>query len=131
MSVGRNVNNPGALYDWLLAPFAHVLPPGPGAAIGVASVNAGAVVGTALAARHVGGARFERWAVLACAGLSWAMGSELLIDIWQAHALLLPFVCCLVLLVGVAAGRDRCLPWAVAVASLLVETHISYAYIVV
>ncbi|MFZ9629919.1 MAG: hypothetical protein ACO3C1_11280, partial [Ilumatobacteraceae bacterium] len=131
LSVGRNVNNPGALYDLLLSPFAHLLPPGPGAAIGVATINAGAVVGTAVAARHVGGPAFERWAVLACAGLAWAMGSELLIDIWQAHALLLPFVCCLVLVIGVAAGRDRCLPWALAVATLLVQTHISYAYVLV
>ena len=38
LSVGRNVNNPGAMYDWLLAPFAHLVSPGPGAAIGVASL---------------------------------------------------------------------------------------------
>ena len=34
----------------------------------------------------------QRWMLLACAALTWAMGSELLIDIWQAHALLLPFL---------------------------------------
>lgn len=130
-SVGRDMNNPGAMYDWLMAPFAHVLPPGPGAAIGVAAINAVSVVGIAVAARHVGGRSFERLAVLTAALLSWSMGSELLIDIWQAHALLLPFLLLLVLLVGVACGRDRCAPWAAAVASLLVQTHISYAYVLI
>lgn len=130
-SVGRDMNNPGAMYDWLLSPFARLLPPGPGAAIGVATINALCVIGIAVAARHVGGRSLERVMVLATALLAWSMGSELLIDIWQAHALLLPFVLLLVLLIGVAARRDRCLPWAVAVASLLVQTHISYAYVLV
>jgi hypothetical protein len=130
-SVGRDMNNPGAMYDWLLAPFAHLLPPGPGAAIGVAAINAVSVVGIACAARHVGGRSFERVMIAVSALLAWSMGSELLIDIWQAHALLLPFVLLLVLLVGVAGSRDRCLPWAAAVASLLVQTHISYAYVLV
>lgn len=130
-SVGRDMNNPGAMYDWLMAPFAHLLPPGPGAAIGVATINAICVVGIAVAARHVGGRAFERVMVLAAALLAWSMGSELLIDIWQAHALLLPFLLLLVLLVGVAVRRDRCAPWAVAAASLLVQTHISYAYVLV
>ena len=130
-SVGRDMNNPGAMYDWLLAPFAHFLPPGPGAAIGVAAINAVSVVGIARAARHVGGRSFERVMIAVSALLAWSMGSELLIDIWQAHALLLPFLLLLVLLVGVAGRRDRCLPWSVAVASLLVQTHISYAYVLV
>ena len=130
-SVGRDMNNPGAMYDWLLSPFARLLPPGPGAAIGVATINALCVVGIAFAARHVGGRGFERVMVLVTALLAWSMGSELLIDIWQAHALLLPFVLLLVLLIGVAGRRDRCLPWAAAVASLLVQTHISYAYVLV
>ena len=57
------------------------------------------------------------------------MGSELLIDIWQAHALLLPFLAYLVLMVGMADGQARWVPWAAAVASLLVQTHISYVYV--
>ena len=28
LSVGENMNNPGAMYDWLISPFAHLLPPG-------------------------------------------------------------------------------------------------------
>lgn len=129
LSVGTNMNNPGAMYDWLMAPFARLLPPGPGAAIGVACINILCVIGIALAARHVGGERYERWMLAAAAGLTWTMGSELLFDIWQAHALLLPFLLFMVLLTGCALGRPRCIPWALVVATLLVQTHISYAYV--
>jgi hypothetical protein len=66
--------------------------------------------------------------LVATAALVWTMGSWLLIDIWQPHALLLPFVLLLVLLLGIAVGRWRCVPWAVAVGSLIVQTHIAYAY---
>ena len=71
----------------------------------------------------------QRWMLLACAALTWVMGSELLIDIWQAHALLLPFLAYLVLMVGHRGRQARWVPWAAAVASLLVQTHISYVYV--
>ena len=129
LSVGENMNNPGPLYDDLLAPFAKLFSPGPGAAIGVGTVNALSIVGISLFARRIGGRVMQQWALLAAAALAWTMGSEMLFDIWQAHALLLPFLLFLVLLVGVADGRTICIPWALAVASLLVQTHISYAYI--
>lgn len=129
LSVGENMNNPGPLYDDLLAPFAKVFSPGPGAAIGVGFANALSIVGISLFARRIGGWAMQQWALLAAVALAWTMGSEMLFDIWQAHALLLPFLLFLVLLVGVADGRTFCIPWALAVASLLVQTHISYAYI--
>ena len=129
LSVGEHMNNPGPLYDDLIAVFGKVLSPGPAAAIGVASVNIAAVVAMGVVAHRLGGDRVHRWVMLAAAALTWTMGSELLIDIWQAHALLLPFLLLIVLLVGVAADAGWCLPWAVVVASLLVQTHISYAYV--
>jgi len=129
LSVGTNMNNPGPIYQDLLAPVAHVFSPGPGAAIGVGLANIAAIVGVSAGARHIGGWAMQRWLLLACAALSWTMGSELLFDLWQAHALLLPFLAYLVLLVGISIGRTRCIPWAIAVASVLVQTHISYAYI--
>ncbi len=129
LSVGENMNNPGPLYQDLAAPFAKVFGPGPGAAIGVGSLNILAVVGISLAARRIGGWLAEQWALLATVALVWTMGSELLIDIWQAHALLLWFLLLLVLLVGLADGQTWTLGWTLAIASLLVQTHISYAYI--
>ncbi len=129
LSVGENMNNPGALYDLLMAPFALTLPPGPGAAIGVGVLNIASIVGISIASRHIGGWSMQRWMLLAAAALSWSMGSEMLFDIWQAHALLLPFLLLLVLMVGCTAGKGGCVPWAVFVGSVLIQTHISYAYV--
>jgi hypothetical protein len=129
ISVGENMNNPGPTYDFLIAPFAHLFSPGPGAAIGVGTVNIVSIIAISAAARHIGGWAMQRWFLLATAGLAWAMGSELLIDIWQAHALLLPFLLFLVLLLGCTAGRVTLLPAAAGVGTLLIHTHISYAYI--
>jgi hypothetical protein len=129
LAFGVNVNNPGAIYDLLIAPFARTLPPGPGAAIGVGAVNIASIIGIAMISRYVGGWRMQSWMIAASAALAWAMGSELLIDMWQANALLLPSLLFLVLLVGCTAGRPVCFPWAVFVGSVLLQTHISYAYI--
>lgn len=131
LSVGENMNNPGAMYDWLMAPFAHLLPPGPAAAIGVAVINVAMVCSISATAHRIGGWALQRWALLFAALLAWAMGSEMLIDIWQANALIFPFFALLLLAAGVAAGDDGLLPWAAVVTSLLLQTHISYAYIFV
>ncbi|MGB8859324.1 MAG: hypothetical protein WCC60_08710 [Ilumatobacteraceae bacterium] len=129
LSVGENMNNPGPIYADLIAPFAKVFSPGPGAAIGVGTVNALSIVAISSAGRRLGGWAFQRWALLAAAALAWSMGSEMLIDIWQAHALLLPFLLLMVLLLGVTDGQTWCIPWALAVITVLVQTHISFAYI--
>ena len=130
-SVGIDMNNPGPLYDDLIAPFAHLLDYGPGAAVGVGAVNAASVAAISAWSHSIGGWRLQRLMLAASALLTWAMGSELLIDIWQAHALLLPFLLFLTLMTGIAVRRARCIPWAVGVASLLVQTHISYIYALV
>lgn len=129
LSVGEHMNNPGPIYSDMLAPFAKVFSPGPGAAIGVGVINIATVFGISAAGRRVGGWSLQRWVVLAAAALTWSMGSELLIDIWQSHAMMLPFLLALILLVGVSSGQTNCLPWAIAVVSVLVQTHISHAYI--
>lgn len=131
VSVGENMNNPGPLYDLLIAPFARLLPPGPGAALGVGAVNIASIIGISAASRRIGGWAFQSWMLVATAALAWSMGSELLIDIFQAHALLLPFLLFLILLVGCAVGVGSFVPYAVAVASLLIQTHITFAYILV
>jgi len=129
LSVGENMNNPGPIYADLVAPFAKLFSPGPGAAIGVGVVNILTIVAISAAARRIGGWVLQQWALLAAAALAWSMGSEMLFDIWQAHALLLPFLLLLVLLLGVTDGRTWCIPWSLAVISVLVQTHISFAYI--
>ena len=129
LSLGENVNNPGSVYDWLIAPWAHLFSPGPAAAVGVATINIACVVGISIVARRVGGWGFERVMLIVTAALTWSMGSELLIDIWQANALILPFVLFLLMMLGLTAGDGALVPWALGVGTLLVQTHVSYAYI--
>ena len=65
------------------------------------------------------------------AGLAWSMGSELLFDAWQPHAMLLPFWALLILLWALAAGHARGRSrGSSAVASLLVQTHLAFVYVV-
>ena len=129
LSLGENVNNPGSVYDWLIAPWAHLFSPGPAAAVGVAMINIACVVGISVVARRVGGWGFERVMLIVTAVLTWSMGSEMLIDIWQANALILPFVLFLMMMLGLSAGDGALIPWALGVGTLLVQTHVSYAYI--
>ncbi len=129
LSFGENVNNPGSVYDWLIAPWAHLFSPGPAAAFGVATINIACVVGISVVARRVGGWCFERVMLIVMAALTWSMGSELLIDIWQANALILPFVLFLLIMLGLTVGDGALVPWALGVGTLLVQTHVSYAYI--
>ena len=128
-SVGVDMNNPGPIYADLVAPFAKLFSPGPGAALGVGAINIASIVALSAAARRIGGWALQQWALLGAAALAWSMGSEMLIDIWQAHALMLPFLLLLVLLLGVADGQTWCIPWSLVVISLLAQTHISFAYI--
>ncbi|HWL44625.1 MAG TPA: hypothetical protein VNQ73_16915 [Ilumatobacter sp.] len=132
-SLGFQVNNAGPLYYDLIGPFARLLPPGPGAVLGVTAVNVACLVLAGLAARRVGGAQhgatFELWVLAACAVLAWTMGSELLFDMFQAHALLFPWLAACVLLAGAALGQRWVWPWLAFVLTLIVHTHLSYAYI--
>src|SRR4029079_9683253 len=133
-ALGIDVNNPGPLYPDLLAPFmwtfGRVFGIGVATAIGVGAMNVAAARGTALVGARTGGWRAERWMLLLVAALTWSMGSELLIDIWQPHALLLPFCAWVALTIAVACGDTMMLPVLVGVASLIVQTHVAYVYAV-
>lgn len=124
-SLGVDVNNPGPLLFDLYALPAKINGTA-GLAVGAALVNALCVIGIAAFARRRGGAAAVTAAMAMTAALSWTMGSELLFDPWQPHSLLLPFLFLLTLVWSMAAGDRAALPWAVAVASLVVQTHLSY-----
>jgi len=125
LTAGKNLNNPGPLFfDWLAVPAK--LSADAGVAVGVALLNIAAVVGIAVIAHRQGGPRTTIVAMAASAGLIWSMGSELLFDPWQPHALLLPFLLLLFCLWAVSCGDTVALPWAAGVASLVVQTHLSY-----
>jgi hypothetical protein len=129
LSLGRNINNPGPLYDDLMAPFAHLFSTGVGNVIGVSALNLGFIVLAALAARRIAGVRYEAWTLVTAGALAWTLGSEVLFDTFQAHALLFPFLAALVLLTGAMTGHGWTWPWLVFVWSVILQTHISFAYI--
>ena len=65
-----------------------------GLAVAVMAANILAIVGAAWAAHRAGGERAMVLVTALSAGLAWSMGSELLFDAWQPHALLLPSGAC-------------------------------------
>ena len=127
-TVGFHFNNPGPLlYDVLAVPakIDPTLVP-----IGVGFLVLASVATMSLFAARVAGHRGVVAVLFASAALAWAMGPELLIDPWQPHALLFPFLA----LIGVTwaswAGSDGALVGAVGLGSFVVQTHLSYAPLV-
>lgn len=131
LSAGTNFNNPGPLLFQLLAPPTKLLGSGIGVAVGAAVLNVLAVVGIAVVARRRGGPLVGVASMAIVALLCWTMGSELLFDPWQPNSLLLTFLFGLVLMWSLVCGDVRLLPWAVGVISLVVQTHLSYAVLLV
>ncbi|HEX5614453.1 MAG TPA: hypothetical protein VFZ83_04810 [Acidimicrobiia bacterium] len=128
-TIGTDVNNPGPLF-WDVLALPAKIDGRAGLAIAVALCNIAAIIGMAIVARRQAGARGAIAATAAASGLAWTMGSELLFEPWQPHSLLLPFLCFLVMAWALACGDSAVLPWAVGLASLIVQTHIGYAVIV-
>jgi len=130
VAAGVDVNNPGPLFFEVLALPARLFGGADGLAIGSASLNAAAVVAIAVLAHRRGGPLMVLGAMVPTSVLLWTMGSELLFDPWQPHSLLLPFLCLLVLVWSLTCGDLPALPAAVLVASLLLQTHLTYAVLI-
>ncbi|MET0143706.1 MAG: hypothetical protein ABW328_02835 [Ilumatobacteraceae bacterium] len=130
LGAGRTLSNPGPLWFDVLAPFVKVFGPAVGFAGGVMVANVAAVVVATWYARRAGGDLGMVLVTALSAGLAWTMGSELLFDAWQPHAMILPFWALLVVLWALGTGHLGALPWAVGLASLLVQTHLSYVFVV-
>jgi hypothetical protein len=129
LTAGVDMNNPGPLlFDALALPVK--LWGDAGLVLGVALINIGAIVGTAIVAYRQAGARAVVVAMTAAAALGWTIGSELLFSPWQPNALLFPALCFFVMVWALACGDLAVLPWAVGVASFIVQTHVGYAVVV-
>ena len=126
VTAGVEVNNLGPLQLDLLA-LPVKLDWQAGTAIGVALVNVAAIVLAVRAGHRAAGATGAWVTAAGAAAVAWAMGSELLYEPRQHHALMLPFFCLLVLAWAASSGWRWALPWAAGVASLVVQTHLSYA----
>ena len=129
LAAGRLINHPGPLWFDLLAPFVRIGGPSGGLALGVAFANAACIALAAWAARRVGGYRALLIVTALSAGLAWSMGSELLLDPWQPHAMILPFWSFVIVAWALASGDRVMAPVAVGLASLIVQTHLSFVYV--
>jgi hypothetical protein len=129
LTLGYDINNPGPLLFDLFAVPAK-LGGEEGLVVAVGLVNVAAVLGIVAVARRQAGAQGVVAAMVAVAALTWSMGSELLFDPWQPHSLLFPVLFFLFLTWGLACGDAALLPWLIGVASLIVQTHIGYAFLV-
>jgi hypothetical protein len=130
LSVGTNINNPGPLFFDVLAPAVRIFGPINGPAIGTALLNIAAIVGIALVAYRRGGAVLGTAAMMLTAALAWSMGNELLFDPWQPHSMVLPFLAFLMCAWALSCGDIVMLPWGLAIGSLLVQTHLTFVYLV-
>jgi hypothetical protein len=128
-AAGTDISHPGPLLEDVLAVPVR-LGGESGIAIGAGLINAAAVAGIALVGWRRGGALVAAAAVAMAAVLSWSMGSELLYEPWNPHVVLLPFFLVLMLVWSVTRGDLLALPWAVGVASLVVQSHLSYVSLV-
>ncbi len=127
--VERDINNLGPMQLDLLAPFTKVAPMG-GTAIGVAVLHVVAIATVAWMVRRIGGWACVPTAMVAVAGLTWVLGSEMLITPRQHQFLLLPYLVVLVAAWAAAAGdRWAVVPFVVA-GSLVAQTHLSYPVLV-
>jgi hypothetical protein len=128
-TIGFDVNNPGPLqFDLLALPARFLGREGP--AIAVIAMHVATVVGIFLVARRRGGPVVASVAMLGTAALCWSMGSEVLVEPWQPHALLLPFLLLLFLVWSASCGDLVAVPWMVGIGSVIVQTHVSYGLLV-
>src|SRR5262249_32120976 len=114
----------------LLAVPTTLFDSGAGLALGVALLNGLAVVGIAVVAYRRGGPLVGSAAMAVAAALGWAMGSQVLFDATQPSSLLLPFLCFVMLIWSISCGALAALPWAAGVGSLIVQSYLTYVYLV-
>jgi hypothetical protein len=123
--IGHAVYTPGPLQYWLTA-----LPARFGSSLAIAVtmgvVNALAVVASVALARRRGGLTLMFLAAVAIALMWMSLPSESLHDTWNSAVPLCPFLLLLFLCWSLACGEYRLLPVTVLVASLVVQTHLSY-----
>jgi hypothetical protein len=125
-TVGFDLNHPGPLlYDAMAVPVA-LFGNAAGSTVAVGLIEAVSVVAIVAVAQRRGGPLVGAWAAAVAAALCWSFGSAVLVEPWHATTVLLPFMLLAVLAWAVADGDLWCLPAAVLVGSLVVQTNLSY-----
>jgi hypothetical protein len=130
LTAGTDLNHPGPLLFDLVAIPIRLFGGSTGVAVGIGLINAAATVGIAIVGYRLAGRSGSILATLLAAALGHSLGSGMLTDPWNPHALIVPALLMFMLTWAVAAGSFRMFPWLLAVASLCVQTHLGYAYLV-
>ena len=128
LSVGEPMNNPGVLYDDLLAPIARSCrsrrrQPSPS---GRSTRRACGDLGRVACRRWVGDAALDARGVRGDVVGARQRAADRHLAGPRAPAAVPAY---LVLMIGLACGEARWLPFVVGVASVLVQTHISYVFV--
>ena len=130
LSAGKDLNHPGPLLFDLLAIPVRLFGGPVGVALGIGLVNIAAVALAAFASFRAAGRTASLVTTAVAATLAWTLGSVLLTDPWNPHVLVLPCLALLTLVWAIGCGRIELLPWLMATASLCLEVHLGYAYLV-
>jgi len=125
--IGVWVNNLGPLQLDLMAPFPK-LDAYWGTALGVGLVNIAAIIGVWLVSRRLFGSVGVVGATAATVLLQLNEGSLMLIEARQQLALVLPLWCLLWLAAATWRGERWTVPGMALVASIILQTHFTYAY---
>ncbi|CAN5404828.1 hypothetical protein BH18ACT1_BH18ACT1_09120 [soil metagenome] len=130
LTTDAHFSHPGPLqFDLLAVPVRLVSGPA-GSALGMGVLNTFAVLAIAFLAFRRGGPLLAAAAAAVAAGLTWAMGSSVLAEPWPIHSAMLPFLVFLLLVWCLTCGDIAMLPWTAAVGSLVLQTHLSYGFLV-
>ena len=130
LSAGKDLNHPGPLLFDLLAIPVRLFGGPVGVALGIGLVNIAAVALAAFASFRAAGRTASLVTTAVAATLAWTLGSVLLTDPWNPHVLVLPCLALLTLVWAIGCGCIELLPWLMATASLCLEVHLGYAYLV-
>lgn len=130
LTTSTTLHHPGPLQFDLLAVPVKLFGGAAGTALGTGLINVAAILAIAIFTARRGGPVLGTVAMAVTAALCWSMGSESLFEPWQPLALLLPFLCFLVVAWSVSCGDAVALPVAAGVGSLVFQTHVSYALLV-
>ncbi len=122
-------DHPGPLLFWLLAPFDWLFGT-TGILVGVAALNAAAVVGALVVARRRGGMTLAVLVALTLLVLMLANDTDLFVNPWNPWVAVLPFFTYLLLAWSLADGDVVVLPWLIGVGSFIVQAHVGYAPLV-
>lgn len=119
-------NHPGPALAWVLALPERLAGSPNGMLLGVAALNAAAVLGAFWIARRRGGPAMGASAAVVLALVVHALGVDVLVNPWNPWAALLPSVLLVFLAWDVARGGRWSIPVGLAVASFVVQCHLGY-----